>query len=57
MQAVTRQDQQIDLVPAAVGVSAAQPKPLTPTEICGADGCDGCIGLSCGPAAAIPFGP
>jgi hypothetical protein len=41
----------------AVGVSAAQPKPLTPTEICGADGCDGCIGLSCGPAAAIPFGP
>jgi hypothetical protein len=29
------------------GVAAGQPPPLTERDICGADGCDGCIGLSC----------
>jgi hypothetical protein len=34
-----------------VGVGASQPKPLT--EICGPEGCDGCIGLTC--AAGLHF--
>lgn len=27
--------------------SASAPKPLTPQDICGAEGCDACIGLTC----------
>ncbi len=31
----------------AAGVAASGPRPLTETDICGADGCDACIGLAC----------
>jgi hypothetical protein len=31
----------------SVGVAASQPKPLTEKDICGPEGCDGCIGLTC----------
>ena len=30
------------------GVASAGPKPLSERQICGPDGCDGCIGLTCG---------
>jgi hypothetical protein len=38
----------------SAGVVASQPKPLNQYQICGADGCDGCIGLSC--TGARPMG-
>ncbi len=39
----------------AVGVAMAQPRAISPNEVCGNRPCDACIGIACAGSGALKF--